>query len=327
MDRIDDALLLGFSLALSALMGLWFVPVLRKLKVGQHIRAEGPASHKKKEGTPTMGGVIFILGTILSLLFYRLVTQTTPSPEEMLVLGIMVLYGLVGFLDDFRKVRKGRNLGLRAREKLVLEILFAAIFMWRFAGNSAVILPFTGKALDLGVLYGAFGVFLIVGFGNAVNLTDGLDGLAGGVVAVGLGAYYVITRSHSLAAGGDLSALVICGAGSVLGFLVHNRYPARVIMGDTGSLALGALLAALAISTKTEIVLLFVAGVPLVETISVILQVISFQLTGKRIFKMSPLHHHFELLGWKETKVVGVFWLTAVALAAVGILSMAFIPG
>lgn len=327
MDRIDAALLLGFSLALSALLGLWFVPLLRKLKVGQHIRAEGPASHRKKEGTPTMGGIIFILGTILSLLFYRLVTRTAPSLEEILVLGLVVLYGLIGFLDDFRKVRRGRNLGLRAREKLILEILFAAIFMWHFTGTSAVILPFTGKVLDLGTLYGAFGILLIVSTGNAVNLTDGLDGLASGVVAAGLGAYYIIAQSHSLVSGGNLSALVVSAAGSVLGFLVHNRYPARVIMGDTGSLALGALLASLAVATRTEMVLIFVAGVPLVETVSVILQVVSFQLTGKRIFKMSPLHHHFELLGWKETKVVRVFWLAAVALAAVGVLSMAFVPG
>ncbi len=317
----NDAYVVGSSFVLTALLGYWFVPLLRRLKVGQHIRAAGPASHKKKEGTPTMGGIIFILGATLVLVAYRLVVGT-PMPEAGYLAGLVLSYALIGFLDDFRKVRRGRNLGLKAREKLALEILFAAIFMWRFSTSSVVAVPFSGKALDLGIFYGLFGVFLIVGSGNAVNLTDGLDGLASGVVLAGLGAFYVISRSFGPFSGTDLSPFVAAGIGSLLGFLVHNRHPARVIMGDTGSLALGALLAGLAVITKTELVLLLIAGVPLLETLSVIIQVASFQLRGKRVFKMSPIHHHFELSGWKETKVVGTFWLVALVLAALGVYSM-----
>lgn len=320
---------LGFFFA--AAFGKILIPYLVRLKVGQKIREEGPKSHQKKAGTPTIGGIIFILAILISQVIYHAVFSVPYSTDEILVLGLMMTYGLTGFIDDYRKVRLGRSLGLLAREKMALQVLFAAVFMWFFVDRgSRVIVPFTGAYWDLGVLYSVFGVFVIVGTGNAVNLTDGLDGLASGVVAIGLVAYYFIAVEYSRvfspgSALRGIPALALSAAGSLGGFLLYNYHPARVFMGDTGSLALGGLLAGLAIATRTELVLPFIAAVPLAETVSVILQVASFQLFGKRIFKMTPLHHHFELLGWKETKVVMAFWVASLVFAILGIISMAYV--
>lgn len=307
----------------SWVLGFLAIPLLRRLRVGQHIRTEGPKHHAKKAGTPTMGGIIFILGTVMSLALYRGITRTVPLREELLVLGLFVSYGAIGFSDDYKKVRGGRNLGLKAREKLALQVLFAALFTWFFADRNGVVVPFHGGELPLGILYPLFAIFIIVGIGNGVNLLDGLDGLAAGVVAIGLAAYAFIARQGAYALGMDISPLALSSLGAVLGFLIHNRHPAKVIMGDLGSLSLGALLTGLAITTRTELVLIFLAAMPIIENLSVILQVASFQLTGKRIFKMSPLHHHFELSGWKETTIVYAFWLAAGFFAFLGVLSMA----
>lgn len=320
-----EVLPLAVSFVLALGIGWLAIPWLRKLKVGQQIRAEGPSSHQKKAGTPTMGGVIFILSTLIGLSIFHLMNGTSVSLKESLVLGLVVLYGLTGFVDDFRKVRRGRSLGLRAREKMAMLVLFGAVFMILLpAETTSVILPFTRMVVDLGPLYPAFCVFLIVGMGNAVNLTDGLDGLATGVVITGLAAYYVIARNAARIVTGidGLPALVSCAIGSLLGFLVYNRHPARVFMGDTGSLALGALLASLAIVTRTELVLVLAAVVPVIETLSVIIQVASFQLFGRRVFKMAPVHHHFELLGWHEQKVVALFWVVSLAGAILSLVSM-----
>lgn len=325
MDWMDIVLPLCAGFVFSALAGLAVIPYLRRLKVGQSIRAEGPKSHQKKAGTPTMGGFIFIIGTLLSVALYRGLTRTPPPVEELLILGLFVTYGAIGFIDDYRKVRFGRNLGLKAREKLVLQVLFAALFTWFFADRKAVLVPFLGQELRLGFLYPLFAIFVIVGIGNGVNLLDGLDGLAGGVVAIGLAAYAVVTRQGAMALGLDISPLALGALGAVGGFLLYNKHPARVIMGDLGSLSLGALLSGLAVTTRTELVLLFFAAMPVIENLSVILQVASFQLTGKRIFKMSPLHHHFELSGWKETAVVYAFWLAAAVFAFLGLLLMAYV--
>jgi len=330
MQVVKEAALplaLGFVFAL--VLGLLLIPHLRRLNIGQQIRAEGPKSHQSKAGTPTIGGIIFTLGAILALAAYHVAVSTMPSTSEVLAAALPVAYGVIGFIDDYRKVRLGRSLGLRAREKIALEILFAAAFMFAVAETgrgSSIIVPFTGKEIRLDALYGLFGTTVIVGAGNAVNLTDGLDGLAAGVVAIGLSAYYLIARSGAGLLGlGGLSSSILVWIGALLGFLVYNRHPARVFMGDTGSLALGALLAGAAILTRTELVLLFVAGIPAIETVSVVLQVASFQLFGKRVFRMAPLHHHFELAGMKETRIVPAFWLAQAALALLGIVSMSLV--
>lgn len=297
----------------------------RTAGLGQHIRAEGPASHQKKRGTPTMGGIVFILGTLMALGVAHAVSDTRLSIEESLVVGLMLSYGLIGFLDDYLKVRRARNLGLRARQKLAMQILMASAFVWFFVEESWVVIPFSGYRLELGVLYPVLSVLLIVGMGNGVNLTDGLDGLASGVVAVGLLGYSVVARQSAAVFGVDVTLVALGGAGSVLGFLVHNRHPARVFMGDVGSLALGGLLSGLAIATKAETLLIFFAAIPIIEDLSVMLQVASFKITGKRILKMSPLHHHFELSGWRETAIVRVFWLAAFLFAVMGLVAMAWV--
>ncbi len=315
----------GFVAAIIA--GSLLIPWARRLKIGQHIRSDGPKSHQTKAGTPTMGGLIFIFGAPAGLLVFRLVTRTATSLPEALVMLFPALYAVVGFVDDYRKVRLGRSLGLRAREKMALQILFAAVFMFAVSGTgrgSSIIVPFTGAELNLGMLYGAFGVLVIVSAGNGVNLTDGLDGLATGTTLLSLFAFYYIARAYSgLSNAPELAPSTVVWIGALLGFLVYNRHPAKVFMGDTGSNALGALLSGLAIMTRTELVLLFLAGIPVIETLSDILQVASFQLFGRRIFKMAPLHHHFELSGWKETRIVAVFWAAQVVLALFGIASMA----
>jgi len=274
-----------------------------------------------------MGGLIFIVSAIVAWAGYRIITRSRASVDELLIMAFPALYAAVGFIDDFRKVRRARSLGLRAREKMALQVLFAALFVYaaELAGRGTyVILPFTRATVDLRVLYGAFGVLVIVSSGNAVNLTDGLDGLAAGTVLIALGAYYVIGRAAEPALGiSGILAPTAAWGGALLGFLAYNRHPAKVFMGDTGSNALGALLASIAILTRTEVVLLFVAGIPVIETLSDILQVASFQLLGKRIFKMAPIHHHFELSGWRETKIVTVFWVAEAIFALIGIASMA----
>jgi phospho-N-acetylmuramoyl-pentapeptide-transferase len=327
MDVLRAALPLILGLAFALALGLVLIPYLRRLRIGQHIRSDGPKSHQAKAGTPTIGGLIFILAAALAMGTYHAATSGAPTKVELLVMLFPALYGAVGFMDDYRKVRLGRSLGLKAREKMALQVLFAAVFMYVALGTgrgSEVIVPFTGARLDLDMFYGLFGVLVIVSAGNAINLTDGLDGLATGTVLIALAAYYYIARQASgLLNLEGLSPSILAWAGALLGFLAYNRHPARVFMGDTGSNALGALLSGIAILTRTELVLLFLAGIPVIETVSDILQVASFQLFGKRVFKMAPLHHHFELSGWKETRIVLVFWLAEAVFALVGIASMA----
>jgi phospho-N-acetylmuramoyl-pentapeptide-transferase len=327
MEILKDAVPLAAGFVSATLLGKALIPYLHKVKFGQHIREDAPETHRKKAGTPTMGGFIFILGTIASSLANHIFRKTFPSDLDISILVLYCSMGLVGFLDDYRKVRRGRNLGLRAREKLALQVIIGGAFMWFVASTgrgTEVVVPFTGKALDLGFIYGVFGVFVIVGIANGVNLTDGLDGLAGSVVAEGLAAYYPVALAAAGALGiPSLSPLVAGSVGAILGFLVYNRHPARVIMGDVGALALGALLSGIAVVTKTELLLLFFAFIPIVENITVIMQVISFQLFGKRIFKMTPIHHHFELLGWDEVRIVRMFRLVAAAAAVLGLLAAA----
>lgn len=302
----------------TVLLSPLFIPFLRKLKFGQSIRDEGPKSHQKKKGTPTMGGIIILLSIIVTTLTMT-GKYSQPGLDTYLLLLVTFGYGLLGFLDDFIKIALKRNLGLTSKQKLLGQIVIALIFYFvlkQFGFAAAVAIPFTNMEVDLGPFYALFLVFWLVGFSNAVNLTDGLDGLVSGTAAIAFGAFAILAWNQSQF---DIAVFSVAVVGALLGFLVFNAHPAKVFMGDTGSLALGGAIAAIAVMTKMELMLLLIGGVFVIETLSVILQVISFKLTGKRIFKMSPLHHHYELSGWSEWRVVVTFWAVALLFAILGI--------
>ena len=296
-----------FSFILSVILAPIVIPYLRKMKFGQSIREEGPESHQKKAGTPTMGGLIFITSIIISTLvlsfvFDKLTTQT------IVLLIILVGFGLIGFLDDFIKVVLKRNLGLTSIQKLIGQIViaFVAYFLLKLGPfDTSLAIPFTDVEFSLGNLYVAFLIFWLVGFSNAVNLSDGLDGLVSGTASVAFATFGVLALAFEQV---DIAIFTFSVSGALLGFLLFNKNPAKVFMGDTGSLALGGALAMVSILVKQELLLILVGIIFVIETLSVILQVISFKTTGKRIFKMSPIHHHFELSGWSEKKIVTVFW-------------------
>ncbi|MBS4189128.1 phospho-N-acetylmuramoyl-pentapeptide-transferase [Bacillus sp. FJAT-49705] len=309
-------ILMGFLV--TVLLSPIFIPFLRRLKFGQSIREEGPKSHLKKSGTPTMGGIMILLSiTITTLIMTSKFSE--PTVKTYLLLLVTLGFGLLGFLDDFIKVAMKRNLGLTSIQKLVGQIIISIIFYFVFQQNdfSTVIhIPFTDFSYDLGWMYVFFIIFWLVGFSNAVNLTDGLDGLLSGTAAIAFGAFAVLAWNLSQF---EISIFSVAVTGALLGFLVFNAHPAKVFMGDTGSLALGGAIATIAILTKLEIILIIIGGVFVIETLSVILQVISFKTTGKRIFKMSPLHHHYELVGWSEWRVVVTFWAVGLLCAILGI--------
>ncbi|MGJ3197338.1 phospho-N-acetylmuramoyl-pentapeptide-transferase [Peribacillus frigoritolerans] len=296
-----------------------FIPFLRRLKFGQSIREEGPQSHLKKTGTPTMGGLVILLSVTIATLVMTL-KFSAPSTETYLLLFVTLGFGLLGFLDDFIKVVMKRNLGLTSKQKLLGQIVISVIFYFVFKQtdrfNPELTIPGTDFAFDFGWFYLFIVIFWLVGFSNAVNLTDGLDGLVSGTSAIAFGAFAVLAWSQSQY---DVAIFSVAVVGAVLGFLVFNAHPAKVFMGDTGSLALGGAIATIALLTKLEILLVIIGGVFVIETLSVILQVGSFKTTGKRIFKMSPLHHHYELSGWSEWRVVVTFWTVGLLCAVLGI--------
>ncbi|MDD2498200.1 MAG: phospho-N-acetylmuramoyl-pentapeptide-transferase [Desulfitobacteriaceae bacterium] len=306
-------------------IGPLLIPLLRTLKFGQRIRSDGPKRHLQKAGTPTMGGIIFILTAVITVFIWSKLTD-----EVLLALGMVLGFGFLGFLDDFIKVVLKRPLGLKAREKMAGQIILSVLLTYLAVNvlgrGTDLIVPLTGVKWHLGGLYYLLAVILAVGTTNAVNLTDGLDGLAGGITFLVFLGYAIIcllavkNPPMSDLNYQDLAIFSAALAGGCLAFLFFNRYPAKVFMGDTGSLALGGGIAALAILTKTELVLPVLGGVYVIETLSVMLQVISFRFTGKRIFRMSPLHHHFELLGWRETKVVYIFWIAAALFVLAGLI-------
>ncbi len=312
------------SLVVTLLLGPLTIPLLRRLKFGQNIRSDGPSRHMAKAGTPTMGGVMFLAGiTVATLLVTR-------QMEAIIVLVAIMGFGLIGLLDDFLKVVLKRSLGLRAREKLAGQILLSglvvSVAVTYFGRDTALTIPFAGLIFADGTqvhlgfwLYLVFGILVIVGTANAVNLTDGLDGLAAGVTTTAAAAFVFVSLLSSQPGVALVMAAVV---GGCLAFLVYNRYPAKVFMGDTGSLALGGGLGAAAIITGTELFLLIIGGIYVIEALSVIIQVISFQIFGRRVFRMSPLHHHFELGGWSENKVVFTFGVASVVLALAGILGL-----
>jgi phospho-N-acetylmuramoyl-pentapeptide-transferase len=303
---------------ITVLLAPVFIPFLRRLKFGQSIRDEGPQSHQIKTGTPTMGGIVFLVSIVITT-FVMTGKYSEPGPETYLMILVTVGFGLLGFLDDFIKVVMKRNLGLTSKQKLLGQIVISVIFYLIFKQNdfpTTVSIPLTDISFELGWFYCLFIIFWLVGFSNAVNLTDGLDGLVSGTSAIAFGALAVLAWNQSQY---DVAIFGVAVVGAVLGFLVFNAHPAKVFMGDTGSLALGGAIATIAILTKLEIILILIGGVFVIETLSVILQVASFKTTGKRIFKMSPLHHHYELVGWSEWRVVVTFWTVGLLFAVLGI--------
>lgn len=316
MDKILLAAIFAAGLVLC--IGPLLIPELHKLKFGQSIREEGPKSHQAKSGTPTMGGIMIILAIVVAT-----VAAAPLTPAVLLALFITLGHFVLGFLDDYIKVVKKRNLGLKAKQKMLGQILIAIVTMivgTRVLGiDTTIWIPIADVNVDIGVGYYFLVLFVLVGTSNAVNLTDGLDGLASGTVAIASGAYALVcymTGHYDLAIF-SVAMMIAC-----LAFLRFNAHPAKVFMGDTGSLALGGAVAAVGILTHTEILLAVIGFVFVCEALSVIIQVISFKTTGKRVFRMSPIHHHFELGGWKETKVVFVFWMVGLIASIVGLLMM-----
>ncbi|MCL1630945.1 phospho-N-acetylmuramoyl-pentapeptide-transferase [Sporolactobacillus sp. CPB3-1] len=315
-------LTLLFGLAISFLVTLvfapFFIPLLHRLHFGQYIREEGPKSHQKKNGTPTMGGLIFLVGLLAGILVMGLKYHMTTQDTYML-LFVTFGFGFIGLLDDFIKITMKRNMGLTSKQKMAAQIVIALAFwfiMTRYDYSTYLSFPGTHFMINLQWFYPLLVLFLLIGVPNATNLTDGMDGLLTGLSVIAFGAYAIIAW-FSMNLGVAVFATTLLGA--LLGFLIFNAHPARVFMGDTGSLALGGALAGMAILTNTELLLAVIGGVFAIETLSVIIQVISFKSTGRRIFKMSPIHHHFELSGWSEWKVVTVFWLVGLMLALIGI--------
>ncbi|MEB3336013.1 MAG: phospho-N-acetylmuramoyl-pentapeptide-transferase [Leptolyngbyaceae bacterium] len=294
----------------TAALGFWAVPLLQRLKAGQIIREDGPQAHLKKAGTPTMGGVFFVpVGVAIALIWSGF------AADVMAVSALTLAYGTIGWLDDWQIIRRKSNKGISPRMKLLLQIFFGVLFCawlaWsQPASITTVALPF-GVVLPLGLLFWPLAGFVLVAESNATNLTDGMDGLAAGTVAIALLGLGFLAAPTST----GLMVFCACMSGACLGFLLHNRNPARVFMGDTGSLALGGALASVALLSNTLWGLLILGGVFLAETLSVMAQVSYYKATkgpdgiGKRLFKMAPLHHHLELSGWFETKVVGFFYI------------------
>lgn len=314
MDIISLVAASAAAFLLTALSGKWVIPFLRKLKYGQTIREDGPTWHNNKQGTPVMGGIMFIFGIVVAAVVGALTmklnhTATTGLNQLYLTAGVVMAlaFGALGFADDYIKVVKKRNLGLTAKQKMAGQLLISVVYLavLYFGGSNSTILqiPFIGQ-MDIGLFYYPFMLFIIVGCVNSVNLTDGVDGLCSSVTFVAAIGLMIISTILGV---GEMNMLSGALAGGCLGFLCWNFHPAKVFMGDTGSLFLGGMVTAIAFGVRMPVILLFVGIVYMLETLSVILQVISFHATGKRIFKMSPIHHHFELCGWSEEKIVGVF--------------------
>ena len=298
-------LLVAFIFAL--VLGMVLIPVLRRLKIGQNIRTVGPKRHLSKAGTPTMGGVIFLVSALVVTAVFM-----PRDPLGYLVLFMAVAFGSIGFADDYLKVVRKQPLGLKARYKLAGQIVFSIVFYLILKAlnfDEVLVLPWLG-AIDLGWAYPIFVLLVMVGTVNAVNLSDGLDGLAGGLGVITLLGFAVIGWLGNIE---GLIYISVALAGGIMGFLVFNLYPAKVFMGDTGSLAIGGAIAAMAVLTHTEILLLMLGIVFVLETISVIIQVLYFKMTRRRVFLMAPIHHHFELKGWSEWKVCLAFWLIQLA--------------
>lgn len=321
------------AFAVTSILGIWLIPILRRLKYGQTILEIGPNWHKNKQGTPTMGGIMFIIGILVATGTGYFMYSTSISPDELLlnrvvlvkfVAGIVMAlgFGLIGFIDDYVKVSKKQNLGLTAKQKLVLQFLVAIAYLSTIylAGDTstALVIPFFGQ-FDIGIVYYPLAVVGIVYITNSVNLTDGLDGLSSSVTFVVALGFMAITSVMYIP---PMNILATALAGGTLGFLIWNFYPAKVFMGDTGSMFLGGIVVSLAFGVGMPLILGLIGIIYIVESMSVVLQVISFKTTGKRIFKMSPIHHHFELSGYSEIKIVTMFSVITFIGAILSVLSV-----
>ena len=303
------------SLLLCLFLSPKFIEFLRRREFGQNIREEGPEGHKTKAGTPTMGGIIIVLAFAIPFLIL-----STRDWQSLGVLGATLACALLGFADDYTKIVKRRSLGLRARTKLVVTIAISLGLWWvatqKAHVNETVNLRFIDANVDLGPVFPVLIYLVVAGTTSAVNLTDGLDGLAAGCAAIVLLAYIGIT--FITPGQGDLALLTACLVGACIGFLWFNSFPASIFMGDTGSLGIGGAIAGMAVMTNTEVLLILLGGIFVVEALSVLIQVFSFQLFRKRVFLMAPIHHHFELQAWSETKIILRFWIIATVGAAIG---------
>ncbi len=314
-------LTLGF--VLSIIIGIIIIPVLKKLKAGQSVSRLINKRHLKKEGTPTIGGLIFIIPPLLAIALLSLRHSLTMTSNLMIVLFVFVAYGILGFIDDFLKIRYHNNKGISTVTKFVAQLLIAVVFYTIYkhnGGSTSLEVTLLGIKWELGWTYGLFILFLLVGTTNAVNISDGLDGLCGGLSVMAFLAYGVISWGSDWIVGYDGMAIFsFVLVGSLLGFLLFNTHPARVFMGDTGSLALGGALASIAILTHHEVSLALIGGVFVVETLSSFIQIIAIRKFNKKVFLKAPLHHHFEELGWTEQDIVKVFWVAGFLLAMFGV--------
>ena len=312
------------ALVLSLLLGVVYIDFLKKKMLQQYILEDAPESHAQKAGTPTTGGVFVVVSIIMASLA-ALFMELKMTTQAQVVLLTLIFYALTGLKDDMSKIRKKKNQGLTPKNKLFLQIVIAILPALYVTLMGQTVVSLGSWSIDLGWLYPFFVIFLMTGVSNAVNLTDGLDGLAASTVAISMIACCLFCYIT-----GNIDIAIICAAttGALLGFLYFNRHPAQVFMGDTGSLALGGMMAVIAVIGKFELWLLLIGFIYMTETLSVIIQVTSFKLTGKRVFKMAPIHHHFELCGWKETKVVAFFALiTLLTSAAAVVLFKIFYAG
>ena len=315
--QLDYMVAFLVTLAVTLLIMPSVIRYLHKIKFGQTEREEGLASHKVKNGTPTMGGIVFILVPIVVFSFLRF--DALQQNSIQIVILAYLGYGLIGFIDDYLIVVKKNNEGLKPSVKFAMQSILAVIFflLYRTSASTEIVIPLIDCRFDLGWLYFFLVFIMFTAESNAVNLTDGLDGLCAGVSIVAFFPYVVFSL---LQGNRSLALLLICVIGALVGYLFFNLHPAKIFMGDTGSLALGGLLAAVAMVTKQELLLIIIGGVFLIEVLSVVIQVTHFKRTGRRVFKMAPIHHHFEMCGMKETKVVSMFWGVGFLLALIGLL-------
>jgi phospho-N-acetylmuramoyl-pentapeptide-transferase len=336
MDGFGAVLTACIAFIITSISGFILIPVLKRLKFGQNIKEIGPVWHKAKQGTPTMGGFMFIAGIMIAMLTFVVIfvisqmDSNMPHEYSRIAGGIFMAlaYGFIGFMDDYIKVVKKRNLGLTSRQKMAMQLLAGCAFLLieylSGSQSTAFILPFVNIPLDFGFFYWPIALIFIVGVVNAVNLTDGIDGLAGSVTFIVAIALMLCSRIMEMNGYAALSAAL---AGACLGFLVWNMHPAKVFMGDTGSMFLGGIICAIAFGIGYPLLLLPMGIIYICEMFSVIIQVISFKTTGKRVFKMSPIHHHYEMCGWSEVKIVSVFSLITIIFSLLAILWLANFMG
>ena len=317
MTKAILALMIGFII--SVVIGLVIIPILKKTKIKQVESTYLSKKHKEKSGTPTMGGIIFITSTIITMLLFIIFGKVKVSTNLFIVLFIFLSYALIGFIDDFLIIKRKNNIGLTEIQKLSLQVIVALIFFYVYmhsGANASLEIHTLGININMGWFYGIFILFMLVASSNAVNITDGLDGLAAGLSVLAYLAFALISwNTFAITGTEDIAIFIFVLVGSLIGFLVFNTHPAKVFMGDTGSLALGATLASIAIITKHEITFIIVMLVFIFETLVCLIQIVSMVFFHKKVFLMTPYHHHLEKIGWKETDIVKVFWFVGLVLS------------